>query len=217
MAYAISGETSILSLQLGWQNQALNKSMMQSFKIFGSINEPQLIITRKTISNLAPCHRQINTMEWMCCHRILYYLFYNFAKLNSRMEKCLKKFNIELPYYAAIPFLCIYLREWKTYVLKGIIHHNPKEEITQYPSNECVEKMCYSHKMDYYSNTKNGCSADKCYNRNEPWKKSDIKDQYCTMPFIWNVLIANPKRHIANYSLPAIEERKDRACLFCGG
>lgn len=40
-------------------------------------------------------------------------------------------------------------------VLRRIIHNNPKEEITQYPSNdECMEKMCYSHKMDYYSTLK---------------------------------------------------------------
>ena len=53
-------------------------------------------------------------------------------------------------------------------------------------------KMCPSHTIEYYSDTKKEWSIDACYSMDEPqkhdveWKKLDAKGKYAMIPCIWN-------------------------------
>ena len=60
------------------------------------------------------------------------------------------------------------------------------------PTDEWINKMWYTHKMEYHSAIKSN-EVGTCYRMGEPWKcyakwkKPDTKASSWMIPFMWNI------------------------------
>lgn len=97
----------------------------------------------------------------------------------------LKQLNAELPCDPAIP-----LPEMKTHECSELSVTDRLEEQPKYPSiDECVNKMCCFHTMEYYVAIKRNEETDTCYDLDDPGRHAEGKQLttkviYYTIPLM---------------------------------
>lgn len=144
------GETSLLYQSRADETKpfTINDSVFQ--QVCGSLHETQLILTTEKVSKVSSYHRQINTMDWMCCLRSFHHLFYNFIKVKSGAISLKVEYRVNtLPSNSLSRYILkrvenLYpLTILFTNIYSCIIHNSSKEKTTKMSVKWWMNKVRY--------------------------------------------------------------------------